>query len=350
MSARELLWWLTLATLIEFNDRDRVPSVVAHHARYFLHHGPLEHSLASLTYLNNVALLPAQSSPESANDMPQISVPRGLTRLLESAALCFERKAMAAVQGADGQGAFTPHPIQKAFGWWINPREREQAVFRDTSLRWLRVARQALRHGHALSAEAWTPRSFLSSTWVDRFDSNDYAAMARRWMQLHQRYRRALRQRKRCKSNTPVDGSASATLPPQADPTGKPKTLSQKALSRSIAQDIRCDQAHTRCVMQKRLWHALSGGAREMTTSVRFVPVVRHEEVYGLRITRLKPGPNFVRELGFQIGDVLTHVDHFALASPDECLEAYNSMSKRDRAVVRYEREGQPRELKVVVK
>lgn len=94
---------------------------------------------------------------------------------------------------------------------------------------------------------------------------------------------------------------------------------------------------------------ALSSGLGAFLQYVSFDdhPVMRNQRFVGFRITELK-GPGWSR-VELKPGDVVTAVNGFSIEHPEQAQQAFLSLAVASELRVDYERDGQPRSMRLAI-
>jgi len=101
-------------------------------------------------------------------------------------------------------------------------------------------------------------------------------------------------------------------------------------------------------VVTREALDALTHAEHGPAPGARILPVSRGGQVVGVRVLRVDP-EGLPARLGLVSGDVLLRVNGYAVASPDQCLEAYSRLHHVDEIVLDLERNGRPTTLRYLL-
>jgi len=146
------------------------------------------------------------------------------------------------------------------------------------------------------------------------------------------------------------DGSAPPPSPPTAPQlvdTGSAAPIDDAALAKQIEAAVtpRADGAD----VDAKAFTKLLADPTALAHGARLVPAVDHGKVVGFKLFAVAPTSLFSR-LGLQSGDVVASIDGRSIASADQALEVYTSLSKLnpgDTVTLAITRDGSPRTLTV---
>ena len=126
-----------------------------------------------------------------------------------------------------------------------------------------------------------------------------------------------------------------------------PKTAPHAAAASEGAPDM---PAPTGTLRRAEVRDALSAGLGAFLQYVTFDvdhPVFRNHQFVGFRITSLQ-GPRW-NGIDLKPGDVVTAVNGFSIEHPEQAQQAFLSLAVASEIRVDYERDGQPRSLRIAI-
>jgi len=144
------------------------------------------------------------------------------------------------------------------------------------------------------------------------------------------------------------DGSAppsAPAMPPQLLDDGSAADHAALAKQIEAAVTPRADGAD----VDTKLLGPLLADPMKLARGARLVPAIDHGQSLGFKVVAVEPGSVFAR-LGMQTGDLIATVNGGSIATADQALEVYTSLSKLnpgDTVHVGITREGAPRTLTV---
>lgn len=100
-------------------------------------------------------------------------------------------------------------------------------------------------------------------------------------------------------------------------------------------------QSQGRCTLPKAVLDRIVANPNLLQTEARIAPAIRNDVFSGYWIRGLTPG-SAIGDLGFRVGDKITHVNGQALADDAQALALYLSLPKTRSFTIRYERNGKP--------
>jgi len=135
--------------------------------------------------------------------------------------------------------------------------------------------------------------------------------------------------------------------PPSAStpPTARPSTPERPTASRSGA---RCETAG-RCTLPRATFDRWLNNPAQLQAEVRTAPAIRNDVFSGYWIRAIQAG-SAASDLGFRVGDKLTHVNGKALYDDVQALTLYSTLPSTRSFTIRYERNGTPLTKQIVVK
>ncbi len=123
--------------------------------------------------------------------------------------------------------------------------------------------------------------------------------------------------------------------------TGIPvNTLEKAPGSGTLGSGIRATSANEYELTKDEIANMLSHFP-ELSTEVRFTPVINDGQSTGLRLFSIRPNST-IAKLGVQNGDVLQRINGYELNSPEKALELYTKLQEMGRIDLQLIRNGAP--------